>query len=74
MNFKQKRNAAYRLIPESKKKCVWMEAGLVSYKICDRNFECESCPLDYGLRGSYDKAVLNQPKQKTLKLRNHKKN
>jgi glycine cleavage system H protein len=31
-----------------------MEAGIVSYKICDRNFECETCPLDIGLRGEKD--------------------
>jgi glycine cleavage system H protein len=28
-----------------------MTAGLVSYKICDHDFDCESCPLDEGLRG-----------------------
>jgi glycine cleavage system H lipoate-binding protein len=26
--------------------CVWMKAGILSYKICDRNFDCEQCPLD----------------------------
>jgi len=31
--------------------CVWMTAGLVSYKLCDRDFDCEHCPLDAALRG-----------------------
>lgn len=31
--------------------CVWMSAGLVSYKLCDRDFDCEHCPLDAALRG-----------------------
>jgi glycine cleavage system H lipoate-binding protein len=31
--------------------CVWMTAGLVSYKLCDRDFDCEHCPLDEALRG-----------------------
>jgi glycine cleavage system H lipoate-binding protein len=27
-----------------------MSAGLVTYKICDREFDCDRCPLDAGLR------------------------
>lgn len=32
--------------------CIWMSAGLVSYKLCDRAFECERCPLDLALSGA----------------------
>jgi glycine cleavage system H lipoate-binding protein len=28
-----------------------MAAGLVSYKLCDRDFDCSRCPLDVALRG-----------------------
>jgi glycine cleavage system H protein len=28
-----------------------MTAGLVAYKICDHDFDCENCPLDAGLCG-----------------------
>ena len=31
--------------------CVWMSAGVISYRLCDREYECESCPLDRALRG-----------------------
>jgi glycine cleavage system H protein len=31
-------------------KCVWMEAGAVNFKICDRNLECEGCPFDEAMR------------------------
>jgi glycine cleavage system H protein len=34
-----------------------MELGVVSYKICDRDFNCETCPLDIGLRGSEESAA-----------------
>ncbi|RPI19256.1 MAG: glycine cleavage system protein H [Acidobacteria bacterium] len=30
--------------------CVWMTAGVVDYKLCDRHFECDDCPLDVGIR------------------------
>lgn len=31
-------------------RCIWMDAGVISYKLCDRNFECEGCPFDVALR------------------------
>lgn len=31
--------------------CVWMCAGLISYRLCSRGFDCENCPLDAALRG-----------------------
>jgi glycine cleavage system H lipoate-binding protein len=31
--------------------CVWVSAGVLSYRACDREFECESCPLYHALRG-----------------------
>ena len=30
--------------------CVWMQGGLVSYKLCDRRLDCEHCPFDAALR------------------------
>lgn len=26
--------------------CIWMEAGYISYKLCDYNFKCEICPFN----------------------------
>jgi glycine cleavage system H lipoate-binding protein len=28
-----------------------MEAGMIDYRLCDRSFDCEDCPLDQALRG-----------------------
>ena len=55
-------NDKFHIIPKNDKKCVWMEAGVVSYKICDRNFECDTCPLDIGLRGD-EFIAKNHPNQ-----------
>jgi len=32
--------------------CVWMDAGILAYRLCDRAFDCENCPLDAALRGA----------------------
>lgn len=31
--------------------CWWMLAGVVDYKLCDRDFDCEHCPFDLILHG-----------------------
>ena len=36
--------------PQHFDKCVWMESGVVSYKLCDFEYNCEACPFDRALR------------------------
>jgi glycine cleavage system H protein len=45
------RDAVGALLPVDSSPCVWMTAGVVAYKICDRGYDCEHCPLDAGLCG-----------------------
>ena len=40
-----------RHYPDEALPCIWMTAGLVSYKLCDMEFECEHCPFDASIRG-----------------------
>jgi glycine cleavage system H lipoate-binding protein len=37
--------------------CVWVSAGVLSYRPCDRDFDCEGCPLYLALRGGNTEAV-----------------
>jgi glycine cleavage system H protein len=38
-----------------------MSAGLVRYRLCDRDFDCERCPLDAALRGDAGWPSADQP-------------
>ena len=40
----------YQLVPKKELKCVWMSAGLLTYKLCKYDLQCERCPLDRELR------------------------
>ncbi len=44
------KNDRYPLIPEEERKCVWMTAGFISYKLCDRSYQCDTCPLDHAIK------------------------
>ncbi len=45
----------------SSEPCIWMAAGVIAFKLCDRNFDCEHCPLDKALQGRSDPPVLRSP-------------
>jgi glycine cleavage system H protein len=49
--FRNEEENESALIPENEVCCIWMDAGVISYKICDRGLDCEHCPLDQALRG-----------------------
>ena len=38
-----------KIVPPGKKKCIWMEAGVVSYKLCDNNYDCPVCVYDHAM-------------------------
>jgi len=38
-------------------RCVWMQAGVIRYKLCSLDFRCENCDLDKALRGRYSHMV-----------------
>ncbi len=41
-------------------KCIWMSSGVVEYKLCDKEFECEKC--------SFDKVIRNKLSNNNLQL------
>jgi glycine cleavage system H lipoate-binding protein len=44
------RRESMKIVPPGKKKCVWMEAGVVSYKLCDNNYDCPTCVYDRAMQ------------------------
>lgn len=46
----RKKIKSYPLIPEEERKCLWMTTGFISYKLCDRNYQCETCPFDQAIK------------------------
>jgi glycine cleavage system H lipoate-binding protein len=39
-------------------KCIWMCAGIVNYKLCYNDFDCENCKFDQVMRGILDQENL----------------
>jgi glycine cleavage system H lipoate-binding protein len=45
----------------NKRHCIWMEAGVIDYKICDNLFDCNTCKFDRAMaRTAEDNIALRQ--------------
>jgi glycine cleavage system H lipoate-binding protein len=45
----QKRVIGFQVVENE---CIWMKAGVVNFRICDNDYDCNSCPFDKGIRRS----------------------
>lgn len=43
--------------------CVWMQAGVVDYKLCDRDYDCDHCPFDEALHTRSDQQTLRDNRE-----------
>jgi len=61
------RKDSMKIVPPGKKRCIWMEAGVVSYKLCDNNYDCSTCVYDQAMQlkvARQKEAALAAPDQK----------
>jgi glycine cleavage system H protein len=40
----------HTIIPEDEQRCIWMDAGITSYHLCDSGFHCDTCTFDAQIR------------------------
>jgi len=55
-----KNRSTNSVIPEGELRCVWMDAGITEYKLCDQEFRCETC--------AFNMNVTQQNKEKAIPL------
>jgi glycine cleavage system H lipoate-binding protein len=46
--------------PHEELPCIWVLSGVLSYHLCDRDYECEGCELHHALSGE-GRALCHQP-------------
>jgi glycine cleavage system H protein len=67
-------NNKIKLIPDGEVKCIWMNAGLVDYKLCDKSYNCDNCDFhnDFNKSSSDDLLIEsdrnNNPKPAEISL------
>jgi glycine cleavage system H lipoate-binding protein len=53
-----------KVIPSGERKCIWMDAGVVSYKLCTNQFQCNTC--------EFDRALSNRARQNKVEAKDYK--
>ena len=65
-----KPNAIYSIIPDGDKKCIWMDAGVTGFKLCDLNFKCDTCEFNKEITQKQNTCQTPQHEKKSIiKLR-----
>lgn len=44
------RMSGFRSLPEGEQKCIWMEAGVIDYKLCNEQYNCHACAFDRAMK------------------------
>ena len=57
----KKKPEGFFVIPKGEHPCLWMMAGVMAYKLCEREYECESCLLDMDMRRAKAEALRHLP-------------
>ena len=66
-------SSSYQYQGNSAKHCWWMLAGIVDYKLCDRDYDCEHCSFDDVLHGKDATRSAHSNDQKSGNLNNEQR-
>lgn len=45
----------FKTVPKGEDKCIWMEAGVLDFKLCNNNYNCHTCAFDKAMKETADK-------------------
>lgn len=48
----------FKAVPNGEEKCIWMEAGVIDYKLCNNYYNCHTCSFDRAMKETAGKNVL----------------
>ncbi|MBN2126060.1 MAG: glycine cleavage system protein H [Deltaproteobacteria bacterium] len=44
--------------------CIWMRAGIINFRLCDRDFDCYNCPFDENMKRAMGGKALHGKEEK----------
>lgn len=59
-----------KTIPIGELKCIWMTAGVVDYKLCDKNYSCDSCEYYNSVRKGISEITESKSNNEYIKPMN----
>ena len=65
---KEQADGHCKIFPVNDVECVWASAGVVPYKLCNFNLDCNNCFFDQVVRGGYELEIPDRMSIKGCKL------
>ncbi|MBP8646562.1 MAG: glycine cleavage system protein H [Syntrophobacteraceae bacterium] len=50
--------SAFKTVPTGEEKCIWMEAGVLDYKLCNNFYNCHTCAFDKAMKETAERNLL----------------
>jgi glycine cleavage system H lipoate-binding protein len=50
--------AGFKTVPNGEEQCIWMEARVIDYKLCNNYYNCHTCAFDRAMKETADKNAL----------------
>jgi glycine cleavage system H protein len=57
-----KMKSIQNVIPQNELRCVWMDAGITGFKLCDQEFRCETCKFNDTIQEQQGARAASQEK------------
>jgi glycine cleavage system H lipoate-binding protein len=54
----ERKMTSFKTLPEGEEQCIWMEAAVIDYKLCNNHYNCHTCSFDKAMKATADKNVL----------------
>ncbi len=51
----EKKVAGFSTVPAKEDECIWMEAGVIDFKLCNNHYNCHSCSFDKAMKETANK-------------------
>lgn len=55
MEKKSRKVESFKIVPGTEEKCIWMEAGVIDYKLCNNYYNCHTCAFDKAMKETADR-------------------
>jgi glycine cleavage system H lipoate-binding protein len=49
---------AFNTVPNGESECIWMEAGVIDYKLCNNYYDCHTCSFDRAMKETANKNAM----------------
>jgi glycine cleavage system H protein len=60
-----KNQSTNTVIPEGELRCVWMDAGIAEFKLCDQEYRCEKCAFNMNVTQQNEQNNISNASQET---------